>query len=58
MYADDTQLYMPFNIDNNEDTIARMEECINDIRKWMAENFLKLNDSKTVFNHLQEILFT
>ena len=24
-----------------------MEECINDIRLWMASNFLKLNDSKT-----------
>ena len=49
MYADDTQLYMSFNIQNSENTIAKMEECIRDTKKWMAENFLKLNDSKTEF---------
>ena len=26
---------------------GKMEDCINDIRKWMANSFLKLNDNKT-----------
>ena len=25
----------------------RMEECLADIRRWMVQNMLKLNDSKT-----------
>ena len=27
----------------------RLEQCIEDIRKWMASHYLKLNDSKTEF---------
>jgi hypothetical protein len=26
-----------------------MEQCVREIREWMAENFLKLNDPKTEF---------
>ena len=29
--------------------IARVESCICDIRRWMRDNFLKLNDDKTEF---------
>ena len=47
LYADDTQLYLSFNIDQTEDAFDKMEACINDIRVWMASNSLCLNDDKT-----------
>ena len=49
LYADDTQLYTSFNPNNSTDAIKRMEACIAEIKLWMAENFLKLNDSNTEF---------
>ena len=27
--------------------MAKLEECIADIRRWMPSNFLQLNDQKT-----------
>ena len=50
MYADDTQLYLPFKINNTQDQLsakARMEVCILEIKSWMDANKLKLNDTKT-----------
>jgi exonuclease III len=47
LYADDTQLYLSFNIDQAEKAFEKMEACINDVRIWMANNWLHLNDSKT-----------
>ena len=41
VYADDTQLYLPFELSSPEGASAavlRMEDCIEDIRKWMAIN--------------------
>ena len=49
-YADDTQIYIPFQPGVNEDeVINRLTRCIHEVRIWMAENFLKLNDDKTDF---------
>ena len=42
-YANDAQLYLPFDQDRQEEAIARMEACVNDIRIWMN---LKLNKDK------------
>ena len=50
LYADDTQLYIAFKPSSptsKYDGIAKLESCIDDIRKWMSENMLKLNDDKT-----------
>ena len=47
LYADDTQLYISFKVDECTGAFDKMEQCINDIRLWMANSFLKLNDSKT-----------
>ena len=47
LYADDTQLYLSFNVNETQDAFSQMESCIAEIRSWMALNFLKLNDSKT-----------
>ena len=46
-YADDTQIYLSFNVNQSNDAFKKMELCINDIRRWMASNFLRLNDDKT-----------
>ena len=46
-YADDTQLYLAFDLEHQEEAMARMEACVNDIRRWMLENKLKLNDDKS-----------
>ena len=48
-YADDSQLYLAF--DPQDEDIARlcMEACISEIREWLRLNHLKLNDSKTEF---------
>jgi exonuclease III len=46
-YADDTQMYLSFNIDSTKEAIDKMESCIRDVRHWMAVNFLKFNDAKT-----------
>ena len=49
-YADDTQIYAPFTPGVDEDIVLnRLTNCINEVRIWMAKNFLKLNDDKTDF---------
>jgi hypothetical protein len=46
-YADDTQLYLSFDPSDAQSAMARLNSCLVDIRAWMADNFLKLNDDKT-----------
>ena len=48
LYADDTQLYIAFDQDDAVDTIKRIEACVMEIKEWMAMNWLKLNDEKTL----------
>ena len=53
LYADDTQLYIAFKIKDSmpgiskEEAIRRVEACAQDIRSWMTNNYLKLNEDKT-----------
>ena len=50
LYADDTQLYIAFKPSSaisKEEAVARIEACVEDIRIWMTNNLLKLNDDKT-----------
>ena len=49
-FADDTQLYCKLSLTSPEEQkgdIMRMESCLQDVRKWMTENKLKLNEQKT-----------
>ena len=48
-YADDTQLYRTMDHSNNnwKDGLARIQLCVSEIREWMNQNMLKLNDDKT-----------
>ena len=51
-FADDTQLYVSFSpkeVDGQSSAIIAMERCTIDIKKWMAEDKLLLNDAKTEF---------
>ena len=48
-YADDAQMYMTMDHSNNDwrDGLARIELCVSEIREWVKQNMLKLNDDKT-----------
>ena len=46
LYADDTQLYIAFPPENSEQAMEKLELCIEDIRQWMGQHYLKLNDTK------------
>ncbi|KAL9954606.1 hypothetical protein ACROYT_G042170 [Oculina patagonica] len=51
-YADDTQLYISFNpVDNTSEAeaVIAIENCIQDVRAWMRDDKLMLNDDKTEF---------
>ena len=50
--ADDTGIYLAFNPNDDSDqdaAIAAMEACVCDIRSWMINEKLMINDSKTEF---------
>lgn len=45
-YADDTQLYLPVKA-TDSGKLSALIDCIADVRNWMSENFLQLNNDKT-----------
>ena len=49
IYADDTQVYCTTDLENTEEALKRVSQCISDIRTWMIQNKLKINDDKTEF---------
>ena len=52
LYADDTQLYLSVKPMEHNKAKKQIEACIADIRIWMQQNKLKLNDSKTEILHV------
>ena len=50
-YADDTQLFISFrpNPRTADASVSMLEKCTAFIRRWMLNNRLKLNDSKSEF---------
>jgi hypothetical protein len=59
IYADDTQAYISCNVDEIGAAMANLEKCLEEIRHWMAHNWLKLNDAKTeliIFCHQKDRL--
>ena len=52
LYADDTQLYVPFSSLNCPVALSKVESCTNDIMAWCAANGLTCNASKTEVIHL------
>ncbi len=52
IYADDTQIYCFFNVKSSTDAdnaLASLTKCVEDVRAWMTQSLLKLNDDKTEF---------
>ncbi len=45
-YADDTQLYLPIKA-TDPSMLRSLHNCLNDVKNWMANNFLQLNYNKT-----------
>ena len=46
-YADDTQLQDSASPENIQTLLTRTSECYSDVKNWMTNNKLKLNDDKT-----------
>ena len=51
-FADDTQLHISTNVVSSIEqstAVEAMQNCIADIRQWMLQDRLRLNDGKTEF---------
>ena len=47
-YADDTQIYISFHPSSNlVDVEAKVDACCSEVRDWMTQNMLQLNEGKT-----------
>ena len=57
IYADDTQLYIKFDLSDSSTALEKINLCISDIRIWMIKHRLKINDSKTEFLVLSSSFF-
>ena len=52
LYADDSQLYIGFDATseaNRKMILTNIEHCLLDIKEWMTNNFMLLNEQKTKF---------
>ena len=47
IYADDTQLYVSFDLSNPNVVLDHMNLCISDLSIWMIRTRLKINDVKS-----------
>ena len=50
LYADDSQLYISFHPSRPSelnDIVESVNKCLAEIKSWMVQNFMKLNESKT-----------
>jgi hypothetical protein len=47
MYADDLQLVTSCQPKNIITSLAELESCIRNVRQWLSDNYLVINDSKT-----------
>ena len=46
MYADDSQLYVDFSPCDEKTALANLQRCIQEVREWLRENVLLLNNKK------------
>lgn len=46
MYADDTQIYFPLKV-GDEQSLQSLLLCLNEIKIWLSNNFLQLNERKS-----------
>ena len=50
--TDNSQLCITFDAADNSVNLAKLEDCIKDIKAWTFENKLLLNDDKTEILHI------
>ena len=55
IYADDTQLFLSFDSNCEDEALQAVTKCIEDIRTWMIDKKLKINDDKTEFLVLSSV---
>ncbi len=57
LYADDTQIYLPMRVGENNGSNL-LFACLKEVKSWMTQNLLQLNQSKTeiVFLALPEVV--
>ena len=48
-YADDTQLYCSFSVQDSHASIACLSSTLDKVHQWFSDNRLSLNPSKTEF---------
>ncbi len=46
LYADDTQIYLPMRVGENNGSNL-LFACLEEVKNWMSQNLLQLNQSKT-----------
>lgn len=49
LYADDTQIYLSFDVHSDNPDLTSVTSCFKKIKEWMSLNLLKLNEDKTEF---------
>jgi len=49
LYADDSQIYLSFPVGDESVAMEQITRCVEVIRMWLAQNFLKFNEEKTDF---------
>ena len=47
LYADDTHLYVTFPPTDHMQALARMEACIQEVKTWLCDNGLVMNENKS-----------
>ena len=47
LYADDTQAYKLFDLDDCLSSILCVEKCVSSGKAWMTSNKLQMNEDKT-----------
>lgn len=45
-YADDTQIYLPFN-KNDPLAVTALSSCLDEVKSWLSQKKLSLNKEKT-----------
>ena len=48
-YADDTQIYISFSLENASFAVSVIESCIKDVSSWLVANKLSGNSNKTEY---------
>ena len=47
IYADDTQLFVKCQPNDHTDALRQITECVEDLRRWLTDNGLLLNEDTT-----------